>query len=310
MRRTAKDIFLSDKKEQLGSLFSVRYDAVKYPAYEVRTVPEITRIIHLPGQVEGRSISQKNVEVVCGVGRPIKNDRPFLLLGQPIDVIHRTALTKQVFFEVMNLVRKLDVKAWFDEETCQAIPTEGILALCRKYGISSNVESPLWLQHRIAGFELRNFKYRLFKLHWRFSAYMAYWNEDYNLLRELLPWRTTLPEEELRNQKRVVEFAKEFLTEEGAINFELVPTAEGFALEAIAQDIIHACHIFLSLMVLVKEGRNIKVCLNPKCQAFFTGRGKYCPNCDRRTVWSQRKREEERKMKLVKIDLEGARNNG
>lgn len=281
--------FLSDKKEEIGSLFSVKCGFVKFSDYEVKTLPELDRFIG------DKKTTRKDIEIIAGVRPVALNSAPTVTIDEiPLDVIHEVTFQKDIFFEVMALTKKVDVIAGFNEQTEQAISTEDILALCRKYGINTKVDGPIWMQHRIHGFELRKFKYALFALRWRFAVYMALCYEDYELMRELVPL-TTLPDKKTSDEQ-ILASAKEWLTQfsGSGINVSLCSTSNGFGFEVNTTHIISACDVFLSLMIASGDGKNIKIC--PNCHRVFLGHGnkKYCDNCNRKTVWSRKKREEEK----------------
>lgn len=287
---TLVNTFLSDKKEEIGSLFSIKCNFIKFSDYEVKTLPELQW--PLKG---GKPLIKKNVEIIAGVPPVVLNKNPPLIDGYPLDVIHEVTFQKDIFFEVMALTKNVDVIAGFNEQAEQAISTEDILALCRKYGINTKVDGPIWMQHRIHGFELMKFKYSLFALHWRFAVYMAVCYEDYELMRELVPL-IDRPVPRTSN-KQVLDAAKEWLTQFSGIKVSLCSTSNGFGFEINTTHIISACDVFLSLMIASGDGKNIKIC--PNCHRVFLGHGnkKYCDNCNRKTVWSRKKREEEKQEK-------------
>ena len=293
MVNTLVNTFLSDKKEEIGSLFSIKCNFIKFSDYEVKTLPELQW--PLKG---GKPLIKKNVEIIAGVPPVVLNKNPPLIDGYPLDVIHEVTFQKDIFFEVMALTKNVDVIAGFNEQAEQAISTEDILALCRKYGINTKVDGPIWMQHRIHGFELMKFKYSLFALHWRFAVYMALCYEDYDLMRELVPLNSYPVKK--TGEEQILDATKEWLTQpptNAGIKASLCSNENGFGLEVYATDIISVCDIFLSFMMVSGEGKNIKLC--PNCQGFFHGHGnrKYCNNCNRKTVWSRKKREEEKQEK-------------
>ena len=287
--KTLVNTFLSDKKIEIGSLLSVKCNFVRFSDYKVKTLPELQR--PLKG---GKPLIKKNVEIIAGVPPVVLNKNPPLIDGYPLDVIHEVIFQKDIFFEVMALIKNIDAIARFNEQTEQAISTEGILALCRKYGIYTRVDGPIWMQHRIHGFALRDFKYRLFTLRWRFAVYMAVYYEDYSLMRELVPL-IDMPTKKTSDEQ-IIEAAKDWLcTGIGeSIKMSLCSNDNGFGLEVYATDIISACDTFLSFMIVGGDGKNIKLC--PNCLEFFYGHGnkKYCDNCNRKTVWSREKRAAEK----------------
>lgn len=285
--KTVVNTFLSDKKEEIGSLFSVKCGFVKFSDYEVKTLPE------LQWPLKGsKPLIKKNVEIITGVPPVVLNKNPPLIDGYPLDVIHEVTFQKDIFFEVMALTKKVDVIAGFNEQTEQAISTEDILALCRKYGINTKVDGPIWMQHRIHGFELRKFKYALFALRRRFAVYMALCYEDYGLMCELVPLNNYPVKK--TGEEQILKATKEWFCMGESIRMSLCSNGEGFGLEVYATDIISTCDILLSFMAVGGEGKNIKLC--PNCQGFFHGHGnrKYCNNCNRKTVWSRRKRAAEK----------------
>lgn len=283
--------FLSDKKEEIGSLLSVTCHFVRFSNYKVKVLPELKMPVD-----NGPPIIEKNVEVVSGVPPVVRSDDPKLIIDDTqMDVIHRVVFEKDILFEVLGLTKSVDVEAGFDEQTIQAIPTTGILDLCRKYGLNYKIGGPIWMQYRIPGFELRNFKYQLFALRWRFAVYMAYCYEDYELMRKLVPL-IDMPVPRTSN-KQVLDATKEWLTQYTGpgIELSLVSTNEGFGLEVYANNIIDTCNVFLSLLIASGDCKNIKIC--PNCRHIFFGHGnkKYCDNCNRKTVWSRKNRKDKKK---------------
>ncbi len=264
--KTLVNTFLSDKKIEIGSLLSVKCNFVRFSDYEVRTL--------------------EGFEVIVGVPPVALNKSPPLWIdGYPLDSIHEVIFQKDIFFEVMALTKNVDVMAGFNE---QAIPTDEILTLCRKYGMRDDNDGPIWMKYGIHGFVLRDFKRRLFTLRQRFVLWRALCYGDYSLMSKLLPF--SLKEEQ------VLHAAKDWLcTGMGeSIEMSLCFNEKGFGLEVYATDIISTCDIFLSFMIVSGDNKNIKLC--PNCLEFFYGHGnkKYCDNCNRKTVWSREKRAAEK----------------
>lgn len=279
--------FLSDKKEDIGSLLSVRCVFTKFSDYEIKILPELE--VPIKG---GRPFIEKDVEIVAGVLPVIKNENPtFIVHSKKVDIAHEVVFQKDVLFEVLALTKDVDMKGRFNEQAEQAIPTAGILALCKKYGINPNVGGPIWMKYGIPGFALRDFKYKLYSLRWRLAVYTAVYYEDYNLMRELVPLIDDMPTKKTNNE-HILSAAKEWINMFTGkdINLSLRSVCDGFSLEVCANNIIDVCDVFLSLMIANGDCRNIKIC--PNCNRVFFGHGnkKYCDNCNRKTVWSRKNR--------------------
>jgi len=290
--------FLNDKKMDIGSLLSVKCAFTKFTDYETKIIPELEQTI----TPEGKKIVKHDVEVIAGVPPVKKNRKPTIsFAGFVIDHIYEATLSKDIFFEVLALTKNIKPSDYFNEQNAELIPTEGILNLCRKYGIVSE-NKDLWMQHRIIGFDLQQFKYLLFKLRWIFTVYMAVEYEDFDLMRDLIP-STYIAEKDKKNDQLILKAAKEWiLLHTQKASFSLCMKDKGFGLEVQALDILNACYIFLSFLIVTGDNRNIKICANTDCQDFFLGHGnkKYCDKCNRKTLWSRNKRANEDKKKKVK----------
>jgi len=282
--------FLADKKAEIGSLISVKCSLVRFSKYEIKVLPEL----HL--EYAGHEVTKNNVGIITGIPPVITNDNPEFVYGYPINTQHTYTFNRDTLFEVLSITKGVDITRHFDRQNQFAIGVAAILNLCKKYGIPAT-NGPIWKQHKIEGFEITNFQYKLYKLHWRFAVYMAFCNEDYNLIRELVNTMSFGYPQNPSNDV-LLSAAKDWLIEElGYINIKLCSNSVGFGLEAHATDIIGACNMLLSMMMTTGEGKNVKIC--PNCGDFFTGHGnkKWCPKCNRKTISSRKKRGEQRKQK-------------
>lgn len=286
------NLFLGDIKQELGSLLEIRYSGIKFSDYKTKTLPKLVN-----GVIEGHDIIEEDVEIIEGVLPVFKNNQPTLkVYSHILDVWHESILDKETFFDILSLAKNIDIKARFGSHNIEAIPTNEIIELFKKYGMSASdisYDGPIWRQYNIYGINLRSFKYRLFTLHWRFSVYMALCYEDCDLLREIVP-SSLLPDGKKSSNKQLLETAADWLIQEtrAGVDLSLKLNKELFSLSFEASDIISASNIFLMLLIITGDGNNLKVCANPKCQQVFLGHGnrKYCHNCNRKTVWSRNAR--------------------
>jgi|CZCA01.1.fsa_nt_gi hypothetical protein len=292
---------VSSKTAEFGSLMIVECSFAKFSDYRIETLPELKR------QIGEKTFVERNIQAVIGVKPVIMNETPETVSGVPLDTIHNTLLENDVLLEVLSLARDVDVGEGFNEATQEAIPTQEILGLCQKYGlVEYEVSGPVWMQYRLFGFELRTFKYRLFCLKWRFDTYRAVLCEDYNQIRMLVPdilFRQKFFGKVLSDEE-ALQVAKEWLCSHSVLApIKVSPDydKEGnrFVLASKASDILEACQVFLSLMIVSNGdmGTKLRICANEECRRYFTGHGnlEYCPNCDNRTVHSRRRRADERK---------------
>jgi len=283
----------SGKDTRPGSLAVVKCSFAKFSDYTIETLPKVE------SQLNEKSVVDKNVDAVVGILTKTNHDTAML---------HETYLGIDTLFEVLRLARNIDVSTGFCRETVDKIQTSEILDLCRKYGLLRD-DNRVWLQYRKPGFLLNrgsgNFAYGLFALKWRFEVYKALFSNNRNLLRELVP-DVQLKERFLKrslSDEEVSQTAKEWLCRGSTLRpITIFPTYDSendaFVLVTSASDILEACHVHLSLVLIGNGdlGKNLLICQNPQCGRYFIGHGnaKYCPNCDRRTLWSRRKRQEER----------------
>lgn len=276
-----KKIFLNDLKDQ-QSVFTVKCRLARFPDYKVKTLPKITETL----RYSSKTITSENVQIVYGVGELIKTEKPLSAAGFPIDTLHELTFNEKIFYEVINLAKDIE-NEWFDELTAEKISTEEVINLCRKYGINFNPSRAIWQQHRFAGFDLIEFKYNIFRLNWKLQVYMAFFYEDTEQLKKLLP-----PHK--KNTPDIMTAAAVWLEEEArSVNFMLENNGSCFTLQAYANDFLDASNVILSIIMATEGGAKIKIC--PGCGAFHQLRRKYCENCDRRTIWSRNKRAEEKK---------------
>jgi len=294
----------SGKSPRPDSLATVTCGLVHFSDYTIETLPEVK------WQIGEKVHVYKDVDAVVGIPPVIVSANPKTVSGMPLDSIHETCLETDTLFEVLHLARNIDVLRGFSLETSKEISTSEVLDLCRKYGLLRfDVSGPVWMQHRKHGVLLNrgqgNLAYGLFALKWRFEVFMAVLSEQHDVVRDLVPdvwFRERFLKRGLSDEE-ALQVAKEWLCEGSTLRpITIFPTydnqSDAFILTTSAPDILEACHVHLSLMLVGNGdlGRNLLVCQNPHCGRYFTGHGnaKYCPNCDRRTLWSRRKRNEER----------------
>jgi hypothetical protein len=287
LKKNQINISLADHKDNIGSLFSVKLDTVRFTNYEVRTLPELRY------NFGSKETILKNIDIVAAVPPAIKSATPLIICGCPIDATHIIDFNRDCFFEVMSILKNINIDKGFSDK--QEISTPKILDLCRKYGIIEN--HSIWRQHNIIGCELRNFKYRLYKIFWRFTVYDAIRNEDYSKLRMLIP---AVKLENITDNYEILRRAKEWLILHGPINVKLAQTKDGFTLNTEVSDIINACQVYISLLaasISVQGDHNINIKNCAHCGDFFSGHGnkKYCHMCDRRTVWAREQRQKTKK---------------
>lgn len=291
--RTGLDLFFSDKKAEIGSLLAVECSLHKFTGYEVKTVPELKLTI---GE---QTVRKKSVKVISGIRPLIRSKKPEFIMGNIADTLHRIDFGKEILFHALNLTRKVNMEKGFNEEARDAISTEEILALNRRFGLLEESYG-LWTQHRIEGFELDHYKYRLFRLRWRFAIYWASVYEDIETLRNLVPIVKMTENERggtRLSRQETLFLANEWLamdTSELKTSLHYDRASGNFSLRSQARTFLEACDILLSLLIASSEdeGKNLKVCRNAECGNYFTGHGnaKYCSSCDRRTIWSRKRR--------------------
>jgi hypothetical protein len=279
------DTFRVDKKAETGSLMAVECTFAKFSGYRVETLPTL----------HTQRGTEKDVDVVIGD-------------NAPSFALNTILLEKDILFEALSLARNVDTDEGFNRNTLNAIPTNAILSLCQKYGLLDHATfDSIWAQYRKPGFMLHLFKHQLFALHSRFAVYRAVLYEDYKAIRALDP-DIKLRERNLGKRlsdDEALTAAKEWLAHwtipgpglKTSLRYDR--KSDSFVLVSRANDFLEACDIFLSLMIASDEieGSNLKVCANENCRSYFVGHGnaKYCPNCNRKTVWSRKKRDEERR---------------
>lgn len=234
-----------------------------------------------------------DVEIIAGVAPVIYNESPEFISGMPINTIHTVNFEKDILFDVLSIIKDIDIMKGFDEQNTQSIPTFEILDLCKKYGMLFSAEDSIWSQYKISGFTLFDFKHRLYSLYWRFVVYMAVYKEDYDLMRRVVPSSCFMHyDKKVPTNKEILATTQEWLINQSNedINVSLCLNKNRFGLETSAKDIISACNILLSLMIAMGEGKNINMCSN--CYRFFVGRKnkKYCLRCNRKTIHSRNKR--------------------
>lgn len=287
MKNNEINMFMVDSKADIGSLFSIKLHTMKFTDYKIITLPELAHTTKL------------NIDVVAGVQPVITCGSPEKLFDIEFDHIHTTDFNSDNFFEIMSILK--DITKGFD--TGENISTVKILDLCKKYGIKIN--SDLQKQYnRVFGFDLRKFKYRLYNLYWCFTVYMAIHEGNYASMAKIVPEIKEIKTRRIVSEHDILEYAKEWLSLScGNISITLKPSPSGFVLVSEVNDIISACYVFISLMaagITVQGDKKINLKHCPNCGDFFSGHGnkKYCPRCDRRTVFSRIKAEEARQKKL------------
>jgi ribosomal protein S27AE len=268
----------------MGSLIFINLRTMKFSDYKIRALPEVTR-------KRGKNIHiEKNVAIVAGVLPLITSGSPEKLMGVELDHVHITEFKSVNFFEIMSVLKDIDVTKNFD--TGENISTVKVLELCKIYGIKH--DNDLQKQYNNTfGFDLWRFKYRLYSLYLCFAAYAAIHEENYKLLAKIIPG---IDRKGVTKEHDVLEYAKEWLSLScGNISVALKPSPTGFVLASEATGIISACRVFIALMaasIKVQGDQiiNIKTC--PNCGDFFSGHGnkKYCSRCDRRTIWAREQR--------------------
>ncbi|NLF46148.1 MAG: hypothetical protein GX581_08730 [Syntrophomonadaceae bacterium] len=293
--------FLSDKKQDLGSLWSIKLRFSRFSDYQIKVLPELVL------SAGNERITKNNVEIVAAVPPALKNPGPtFKIYTQASESVFEKNLEAKDFFEVMALTKDINLQKGFGPETEKAIPTEGILDLCRKYGFDFSFDDPIWQQHKIAGVELRHIKRKMFLLHWRFSVYAALYHEDFDMMRKVIPSSLIPTSMKEAGEDLLRAVAMDWLKQEagGRANFELDFTPEGPKLDIITWDLFNACDVFLTLLITVGDAGGFKICANPDCRSFFmiekgTGKGnkKYCDNCNYKTVWSRADRARKKVLK-------------
>lgn len=182
MRKRQVETFAADIKAEIGSLAAVVCSFVRFSDYRLITLPSLN--LELPG---GKTYTETNVEAVAGIGPVIRNESPETILDMSLDSIHSVVLCENIFFEVLDITRNVDPNEGF-EAAEPAISTDEVLGLCRKYGLPVGAgQNRIWKQHGLDGFVLRDFKYSLFRLKWRFAVYWAVCHEDYSAIRAWCP---------------------------------------------------------------------------------------------------------------------------
>lgn len=290
MKKLKEDRFLLDKRQEIGSLWAIKYTALKYKSYEHTILPEIKEV-----DSKDRSLIRKNIEVIAGTPNYGEYD-----LSDPLDIakglVQEESLNSETFFDVLALTNQVELAKGFCEDSTQAIPTSLILELCHKYGLLNySIQDEIWTQYKIRGFEVIDFKYRLFLLRKQFAVYMGIYNGDVIIIKSLLGRQ--LPPS-VKDDHGILQFALEWLIKSPGMSLNVQPTIgdEGLGLQVKTSTLIMACTHFLLLMIICDDGRNLKLC--PHCLNYFryAGKGKkvYCDKCDRRTIHSRKKRAEER----------------
>jgi hypothetical protein len=270
-----KNYYVSDLAADIGNLTTVSSSNFVFEDYSIK-------------EIEGKRF-------VIGE-RPIKNPHrdPTLYKGP------------ELLFSLIQLV-KGELPAYFNgPHMDRVISDKDVLNWCEKYGIPyRDREMNLLLNDELARMNqlhLGIFKYKIAKIYAAFALWKALSEEDEGEITKLkYIWEPLLKIREIAGkveQKDQITKLKESLALSipvDGVRMQLIHHDGKFKFAAITDSLINLAYYQLSsLMTRPDTEKRMKNCEH--CHSPFWAKGnnsKYCPNCNRKTVWSRNKKEKE-----------------
>ena len=267
--------FIGDLLDEVGKLTIVQSYNLRFEEYEIEEI--------------------KGKKFIVGKGRPanpFKNENVFE--------------GPELLFSLINLVKGPLPKYFNEPHMDSVISDESIMKWCKKYGIPYRdtelnrlLEDEKWRDNIL---HLGMFKYKIAWLYAYFSLWKAIISEDQEEINKYRDF-VKLEMETIKMlpdgpKKDDLTYLKEALTaavdKHFRVNIHLVYNSDSKTYEfKLASDslIIIAYYQLASLMTKnhTENKKKMKNCAY--CQSIYWANhanSRYCPNCDRRTVWSRR----------------------
>lgn len=282
-------LFINDLRQELGSLPTVNSPVFKYKEYESIVVDSSEYII-AKGLIDPHE-PKSNLYVELGIECESAAYGSFEILFSLIQLVKIKGYQSKDFDKIPDdeIISNNDIIEWCYKYGLPFFPTTQI----KEDLTDSNGEKVE------AGFLTGSFRLSLSFLYGCFNLWRAIYEKNSNDIDKYAAFLGILKNAKFKNLDEKISTLKSSFPLLSIGSIELRPRydakTDAFGFGIYTRDIFQVAYFQLATLMTktskeIKD--NFKMC--PACSSMFWGHGnrKYCPNCNRKTIWSRKQKEQ------------------